>query len=205
MRVLVVGGTGTIGGAVVEALLARDHEVLVATRKSADLPVDLTDAESIDALFDRVKMVDAVAVAAGHASYAPLKELTYDDFRQSLADKALGQIEIVRRGISSITPAGSFTLISGILAQQPVFTSAAATSVNDAVEAFVRAAALELAPIRVNAVSPTLIAESAETAGYLFPGDRGVPAALVAQAYVRSVERLETGHVFRVFSDVTLA
>jgi NAD(P)-dependent dehydrogenase (short-subunit alcohol dehydrogenase family) len=200
MRILLIGGTGTIGSAVRDTLESRGHEVLVAHRSSSTLPVEMTDPASVDALFTTVGTVDAVAVTAGHAAYGPVSELTYDDFLSSLKGKALGQIEIVRRGASSVAPHGSFTLITGVLTKEPVLTSAAASAANGAVEAFVKAAALELAPIRVNAVSPTLIAESAPTAGYLFPGDDGVPAAEVAKAYVRSIERLETGRVYDVLS-----
>jgi hypothetical protein len=69
---------------------------------------------------------------------------------------------------------------------------------NGAVEAFVLAAALEIAPQRINAVSPTVLTESVPHYGHVFPGIPPVDGATVAQAYVRSVEGAETGRIFRL-------
>ena len=67
-----------------------------------------------------------------------------------------------------------------------------------AVEAFVRAAAIELPPQRINAVSPTVAEESLPAYGPFFAGMEPVPAARVATAYVRSVEGAQTGQIYRV-------
>ena len=67
---------------------------------------------------------------------------------------------------------------------------------NGAVEAFVRAAAIEIAPQRINAVSPTIFTESVADYGPYFPGMPPVDLADVALAYVRSVEGAQTGQVY---------
>jgi NAD(P)-dependent dehydrogenase (short-subunit alcohol dehydrogenase family) len=197
MRILLVGDSGTIGAAVAELMTSRGHTVIGASRSRAERPVDLTDAASIDSLYAQVGTVDAVACAGGRVVYGQITDMTYDKYRASLGDKALGQIELVRRGLSSINPRGSFTLITGVLFDRPIVTGSAAAAANGAVEGFARAAALEIAPIRVNVVSPTLLTESIEKNGHLFPGETPVPAALVANAYLRSIETAETGQIYR--------
>jgi NAD(P)-dependent dehydrogenase (short-subunit alcohol dehydrogenase family) len=59
-------------------------------------------------------------------------------------------------------------LITGVLFDRPIVTGSAVAAANGAVEGFARAAALELAPIRVNVVSPTLLTESVAKSGHLF-------------------------------------
>jgi NAD(P)-dependent dehydrogenase (short-subunit alcohol dehydrogenase family) len=198
MKVLLVGDSGTIGSAVADLLTSCGHTVIGASRSHAERPVDLTDAASIDNLYAQVGTVDAVACAGGHVAYDPISEMSYDKYRASLCDKALGQIELVRRGLATISPRGSFTLITGVLFERPVVTGSAAAAANGAVEGFARAAALELAPIRVNVVSPTLLTESVARHGHLFPGERPVSARSVAKAYLRSIETVETGWIYRL-------
>ncbi|MBN3497888.1 short chain dehydrogenase [Arthrobacter pascens] len=199
MRVLLIGDKGTIGSTVRATLEARGHEVVGASRKDHTHPVDITDAESVERLFHSVGAVDAVACAGGHVKYGTISSLSYSDYRSSLGDKALGQIELVRRGLQYLNGRGSFTLITGVLATYPVVTASAAAAANGAVEAFVRAAALEVPPLRINAVSPTLLAESVGKAGHMFPGVEPVTAKQVANAYVRSIEGAETGMIYRLF------
>ena len=198
MKILLLGDSGTIGSAVADLLASRGHTVIGASRAHLDRPVDLADAASIDTLYAQVGTVDAVACAGGHVVYGTIQEMSYEKYRDSLCDKALGQIELVRRGLTAITPRGSFTLITGDLFDRPVVTGSAAAAANGAVEGFARAAALELAPIRVNVVSPTLLTESVAKHGHLFPGETPVSAELVANAYLRSIETLETGQIYRL-------
>ncbi|MGW0877492.1 short chain dehydrogenase [Streptomyces sp. NPDC002740] len=198
MKILLVGATGRLGAALGTTLAERGHDVLGASRSLTAHPVDLTDPTSIEALYERIGRVEAVACAAGSTPYKPLDQLTREDYLSGFLNKALGQIELVRLGLSAIAPRGSFTLITGILARQPIVTSAAAATANGAVEAFVRAAALEAAPVRVNAVSPTVITEALDTYADFFPGFEPVPLERVVQAYVRSIEGAETGRVFEL-------
>lgn len=198
MRILLIGNTGRLGSEVQTVLRDRGHEVVGASRSHPAHPVDLGDPESISRLYDTVGAVDAVACVAGHVVYDHVRSLTYADYRESLSNKGLGQIELVRRGAEAVAERGSFTLITGVLAADPVVTSSAASAANGAVEAFVRAAALELAPQRVNAVSPTLFAEAVESVGHLFPGEEPVPVRKVAHTYVRSIERAETGRIYQL-------
>jgi NAD(P)-dependent dehydrogenase (short-subunit alcohol dehydrogenase family) len=193
MRILVVGATGTIGAAVVAALNA-GHEIVRASRKSIAAPVDLADPHSIRAMYRTVGKVDAVVCAAGLAKFAPLAQLTDDDFRFCLDNKLMGQVKLVRFGFDHVADGGSFTLTSGVLAQRPMPGSGAISLVNAGLEGFVRAAALE-APrgIRVNVVSPPWVTET--LIAYKMDPSQGLPAAVVARAYARSVTGKETGVV----------
>lgn len=197
LRVLVVGSTGMIGGHVADALAARGHDVVRASR-SVDERVDLRDEDSISALFARIGDLDAVVSATGRAPFRPLGELTVHDYRAALEDKALGQIALVVHGAGHVRPSGSFTLTSGVLADQPIATGAAASIANGALNSYVVAAATGLpAGIRINAVSPNVLADSP---GYhdSFPGFPPVATVDVVRAYIRSVEGVETGKVFSV-------
>lgn len=198
MRILLVGAGGTLGGAVRRALVARGHEVIGVGRAGGDLVADVSDPEEVARLYTVAGPLDAVAVAAGDAVFRPLGELSAADFETTFRGKALSQLELVRQGARQVAANGSFTLISGILAEEPIVAGSAAAAANGAVEAFVRAAAIELPPQRINAVSPTVAEESLPAYGAFFAGMEAVPAARVATAYVRSVEGAQTGQVYRV-------
>ncbi|MBV9892084.1 MAG: short chain dehydrogenase [Rhizobacter sp.] len=191
MRILIVGGSGTIGRAVAE-VLARQHVVIAASRQSGSVQVDISDPESIRRMYQAVGKVDAVVCAAGQARFASLQRLSDEDFAFSLHNKLMGQVNLVRYGVDNVNDGGSLTLTSGVLAQRPIPGSAAISLVNAAIEGFARAAALEATRgIRVNVVSPpwvaeTLLAMNMDPAG-------GRPAAEVALAYARAVTESETG------------
>jgi NAD(P)-dependent dehydrogenase (short-subunit alcohol dehydrogenase family) len=196
MRVLVVGASGILGQAVVSALAG--HEIIEASR-DGDHKVDLRDAASIAALYFEVGQVDAVACAAGVTPFKPFRDLTLDDFRSGLDDKLVGQIELVRQGVDHVADGGSFTLISGILVAEPIETGAVASTVNGAVEAFVRAAATGLPRgQRINAVSPNAFTETWDGYADYFPGFVPVPVADAGRAYAKSVGGVQTGQVYRV-------
>ena len=153
MRVIVIGATGTIGREIVAALEPR-HEVVRVSRHGGEHQVDIVDPASIRDLYRRVGRADAVVCAAGGGAWRPLAELTDDDFATSLRNKLMGQVNVVRYGMGQLRAGGAFTLTSGILSQRPMPGSAAVSVLNAGVEAFGRAAALELPQLRVNVVSP---------------------------------------------------
>jgi len=193
MRILVIGATGTIGRAVVEAL-SPGNEIVAASRSKSAITVDIAQPESIKAMYAKVGQVDAVISAAGDARFKPFDQLTDDDFAFSLGNKLMGQVNLVRYGFAHVRDGGSFTLTSGVLAQQPMQGSGAISLVNAGVEGFTRAAALE-APrgIRVNVISPPWVTETLIAFG--MDPSIGLSAATVARAYVRSVTGTESGAV----------
>ena len=102
MRVIVIGGTGTIGTAVVKALAARHEIVTVGHRKGA-FQVDLASPDSITRLFTAIGSCDAVVITAGIAKFASLDDLSYEDYFVGLNNKLMGQANVVRIGKSFVT------------------------------------------------------------------------------------------------------
>jgi NAD(P)-dependent dehydrogenase (short-subunit alcohol dehydrogenase family) len=197
MRAIVLG-TGTIGAAVREALREHGHEVVSVGRRSGDLQADITDLGSLRDLFAKLRPFDTVASAAGDVFPAPLEHVTDQQWADSIAAKGMGQINLVRAALPHIADHGSFTLVSGILGDEFTAASSVGTTVNAMVEGFVKAAATELPRgIRINCVSPTVLAESTAYHGS-FPGFPPVPAAEVALAYLRAVSTPITGRVLKV-------
>jgi NAD(P)-dependent dehydrogenase (short-subunit alcohol dehydrogenase family) len=193
MKILVIGATGTIGAAVAQAFETR-HEVLRASRSRSALTVDLADQESIKGLYAKAGRVDAVVSVAGQAAFRPLLALTDADFALGVTNKLMGQINLVRFGIEFVSDGGSFTLTSGILSRQPMLGGAAISPVNAGIEAFARAAALELPRgLRINAISPGWVTET--LIALKMDPSIGMPAAEVAQSYVAAVEGKMTGQV----------
>ena len=198
MKVLVVGATGVLGQSVTGTLRDRGHEVLAASR-TGQYRIDLTSAASIESLYREVGPVDAVVCAAGSAPLAPLNELTYHDFVRGLANKALGQIELVRAGLDRVADGASFTLITGISAYEAVRNAAVNAAANGAIESFVRCAAAEATRgIRINSVCATIFTESVKEFGAEFPGYPSASTNQVAQAFVKSIEGIQTGQNYHV-------
>ncbi|MDB5989874.1 MAG: dehydrogenase, short-chain alcohol dehydrogenase like protein [Herbaspirillum sp.] len=199
MKVLVIGGSGTIGKAVVKELEER-HDVVKVGKHSGDFQVDITDAQSVATLFERVGRVDAIIATTGSLHFGPVAETTAEQFNIGLQDKLLGQVRLALVGQNFLNNGGSITLTSGIVSDEPIRQGSNATAVNTAVEGFVRAAAIELPRgLRINAVSPTIVTESSAIYGPFFPGFETVSVARVALAYSRSVEGPQTGRVYRVW------
>jgi NAD(P)-dependent dehydrogenase (short-subunit alcohol dehydrogenase family) len=183
MKILLVGASGTIGSAVAQQFEDR-HEIIKASR-SGDIRIDLSDPKSIIKMYEQVDRVDAVISAAGDGAFGALDQLTDEDFQYSLGNKLMGQINLVRFGREHVNDRGSFTITSGILAHQPGPKTVLITVLNAGVEAFAQAMAPQMPRgQRINVVCPPLVKETAEKMG--FAG--GVPAAEVAQDYVRAVE-----------------
>lgn len=198
MKIVIIGASGTVGQAVTDAL-SRRHEVIRVGRTQGDFQVDITSQESVQALFERIGPVDAIVSASGGLHFGPLATMTDRDFNSGLQNKLLGQVRLALTGQHYLSEGGSITLVSGIVAQEPIAQGVNATTVNAALEGFVRAAACELPRgIRINLISPTLLTESAGAYDGFFPGFASVPAAAVAQAYRRSVEGVQSGRVYTV-------
>lgn len=193
MKVIVIGATGTIGKAVVQAIGGRYHVIPVSFNKSA-IKVDIADKASIGKMFESTGRVDAVISAAGLAKFGDMATLTDADFAFCLDNKLMGQVNVVRAGLDHINDNGSITLTSGILSRRPMQGSTAISLVNAALEGFGRAAALEMPRgIRLNVVSPNWVIDTLKA--YNMDPAIGTPVEVVAQAYVRALEGTMNGEV----------
>ncbi|WP_260079574.1 NAD-dependent epimerase/dehydratase family protein [Phaeobacter inhibens] len=119
MKILIVGATGLIGGAVANALSA-NHEIISAGYSDGDVKVDLGSKASIEAMFRAIGTVDAVISTAGLAGFAPFNKLDDAAYDLALGNKLMGQVNLVRVGRNHITEGGSFTLTAGILSRDPM-------------------------------------------------------------------------------------
>lgn len=184
MKILVIGATGTIGKAVADRL-SNQHEVIAAGYRDGDVTVDLGNADSIKAMFEKTGSVDAVISTAGLANFGPLSEQSDADYTLALNNKLMGQVNLIRIGRDFVTNHGSITLTSGILSRQPMPGSASISMANGALESYVKAAALELENIRVNVVAPAFVKETMEMMG--MDSTYGVSAVDTSIAYDMAV------------------
>lgn len=198
MKIIVVGGTGIIGSAVSDELKQR-HDIIVAGRSSGDITVDVTCQDSIKKMFQQIGKVDAIVSAVGQVHFVDLAEMTQEKYLFGLNNKLMGQVNLVLIGFDYVNDKGSFTLTSGCLSNDPIKTGSSAAMVNGALDSFVKAASIEMPRgIRINIVSPTVIAEAMKIYANYFRGFVPVPAHLAAQAYSKSVEGHQTGQLYRV-------
>ena len=189
-KTLVIGTSGLLGSRIVEAL---GEDRCIRASRNAGERVDISDPKSLAALFSRVGELDGIVCVGGAARFKPWDQLTDDDWTFSLMNKLMGQINVVRYGAKNVRLGGAITLTSGLAAQYPSPGAAILTTVNAALEAFVRAAAVEPMPVRVNAVSPSWVSETLTAMG----GDPGIgiPAAEVAQVFLNQLRDGASGSV----------
>lgn len=198
MKIIVIGGTGTIGKAVVKEL-GKHHQVIVAGMTHGDICVDISDETSIEKMYQSIESLDAVVATTGKVHFADFSVITSEDYLFGLKNKLMGQVNLVLIGQKYLNDGGSFTLTSGILNQDPIRTGTSAAMVNGAIEGFVKNVAIELPRnMRINAISPTVITESMPLYGDYFRGYESISASKVALAYSKSVNGAQTGQVYRV-------
>ena len=201
MKILIIGGNGTIGKKV-SAHFSKKHEVIIGGRNSGDTTVDIADSSSIEAMFASVGKVDAVVCVAGEAKWAEFDTMTEEDFYIGLRSKLMGQVNLVRIGQKYLNAGGSFTLSTGILADHPVVQTTSAAMVNGGIHSFAKAAALELKNgIRINVVSSGLVEDAVEIYEAYFPGHNPIPMRKVVNGFVKSVEGKGTGEIIRMYDN----
>ncbi|WP_259068052.1 short chain dehydrogenase [Mucilaginibacter sp. X4EP1] len=198
MKILIIGASGLIGGAIYNAL-KNEHEVFGAYRTSSEYPVDTTNAASIRSLFERLPKLDAVINAAGAAPFKPFETLTEDDYYEGIKDKLMGQVNLVHIAKDHLNPGASITLTTGILADHPEKGSTALALVNGALHSFVMAAAPFIDNnIRINVVAPGSIGNHMAE-NELFAGHKAVAIDAVIEVYKEALFGSQTGQVFRIY------
>jgi len=200
MKILIIGGNGTIGKTVA-AHFKENNEVVIAGRNSGDVTVDIADSHSIKEMFEKIGKLDAIICIAGEAKWADFKDLTEEDYYIGLKSKLMGQVNLVRIGKDYLNSNGSITLSTGILADDPVVQTASAAMVNGGIHSFVQAAALELENgIRLNVVSSGMVEDAYEKYRDYFPGHNPIPMKKLINGYVRSVNGKGNGEIIRIYN-----
>ena len=199
MKIIIIGGHGTIGKKVA-AHLSQKHDIIIVGRTSGDLQADIADSDSIKAMLEATGKIDAIICIAGEAKWAPFTDLSEADFYIGLRSKLMGQVNLVRLGKDYLNPHGSITLTTGILADDPVPMTTSAAMVNGGIHSFVKAVALEAENgLRVNVVSSGLVVDAVDKYRDYFPGHNAIPMPKVVNAYVRSVEGRGNGEIIRIY------
>jgi NAD(P)-dependent dehydrogenase (short-subunit alcohol dehydrogenase family) len=199
VRIILVGGSGTIGRRLAPELAER-HEIVVAGRTSGDVHVDITSADSIEAMYRQVPGVDAVVGIAASGALDEFATLTEEQLLDNMRGKFFGQANLVLIGQRYVNSGGSFSLTSGIFADQPAKGVTGGGVVSGALHSFVLSAALELkGRYRVNVVSPTMVSDSVDEYADLFPGLSAVPMATLVGHYVDCIEGDATGQIIRAY------
>ncbi|MCF5042161.1 SDR family oxidoreductase, partial [Pseudomonas sp. PA-7-1E] len=164
--IIVIGGSSGIGAAVAQAALARGAHVIVAGRRLApgsdsglrSEPVDVTDSASLTQLFETVGRFDHLVYTSGPSVRAkPLIETDLDEAQDNFDVKLWGALRAIQHALPFLHEQGSITLTSGQLGRKLAAGQFIKTGINAATEALGKQLAKELAPRRVNVISPGVI------------------------------------------------
>ena len=171
-RVVILGGSSGIGLAVAEQAASQGAKVVIASSNAERIEkaieslggnaqghaIDLSDEQAVETLFAKLGAFDHLVFTAGESLY--LQDLAATDLKQARRAFDLrywAALAAVKYGSKSIRKGGSIVLTTGVAGQRPPKGWVIAASVCGTIEALTRALALELAPIRVNAVSPGVV------------------------------------------------
>jgi len=165
--IVVIGGLSGIGRAVAEQAAAAGARVIAAGRRAApiDFPasiiteqVDIADDASVASLFERVGAFDHLVVTAGPViGSAKLANLDIADAMAAFNVKVFGQMRAAQHALPTINRTGSITLTSGLLARKAAPGALVKATMNAATEIMAKTLAKELAPLRVNVISPGMV------------------------------------------------
>nr|WP_298373702.1 SDR family oxidoreductase [uncultured Halomonas sp.] len=171
-KIAVFGGYGLVGSAIVKQAVARGRSVLAIGSDENKLSAMSQAADGdIETLAHRIKLdkgkglgidgpLGAIVTPLGGAlSMRKASQISGATMQEAMSTKLALQVEAVRLGLPLLAPEGAIVLFSGILSRQPVPELAEMSAINAAVEAYARALAVELAPIRVNCISPGMMTE----------------------------------------------
>jgi len=174
-RMLIVGGSSGIGLATAHAAATAGAKVAIAGRTAAKLKaaarrigdsvdtyrVDISKERAAKALFAKVGKLDHLILTAAGGVFKPFMETTAADFAGAIDSKLWGAYHTVRYGVPHVQKGGSITLTSGVAAHKPLAGLSPFAAANAAIEALCESLAVELAPLRINVVSPGIIATPA--------------------------------------------
>jgi NAD(P)-dependent dehydrogenase (short-subunit alcohol dehydrogenase family) len=199
-RVVVVGGTSGIGLSAAQAFLSESASVIIASRSASKLSeakrvlggdveayeLDFRTEEKVTEFFNKIGNFDHLVVTAGDGAMGHFSDLPVASVKEAFNSKFWGQYLTARAAIPYLNKAGSITLTSGVYGVRPSKGASTLAAINSAVEGLVRGLAVDLAPIRVNVVSPGLV----ETPMY-----EGIPDEQRKAMYNGIAQQLPVGRI----------
>ncbi|MER7465885.1 SDR family oxidoreductase [Streptomyces sp. NPDC097981] len=170
-RIVVVGAGSHIGRALARTASAAGAELILAgpdadrlaatastlPRPARIQPTDLTDEDSIRALAEAAGSVDHLVSTAAVPANGPVHDLVLADVHKAFAAKVFGPLLLAKHLAGRMNEGGSLTFFSGVAAWRPAPERVVMATTNGALSFLVEALAVELAPLRVNAVSPGIV------------------------------------------------
>lgn len=195
MKILIIGGTGTIGKEIVK-LLNKENEVIIVGNSKGEFTVDINSKNSIQKLFENVGLVDTILSVTGKGEFGKFDDKSNTGYELSWENKVMGQVNLVRIGLDYLKEGGSITLTSGSAATNHNPGTASISMACAAINAFVATAALEISKNRrINVVSPSFVKETMELLG--MDSSTGIKAEDVATYYQASIEDNTNGIVYQ--------
>ncbi len=170
-KIVVIGGSSGMGLATAKAAAAEGARVVIASRSEEKLrqakaqiqgsveglTINVMDEGSVKAFFDRVGEFDHLTTPGSEAVMGPFLSLDTQAARKAFDSKFWGQYHAAKYGAPKIRSGGSITFFAGIWSQRPIPRASVVAAINSAIEGLGRALAIELAPVRVNTVSPGIV------------------------------------------------
>lgn len=169
-RIIVIGGSSGIGEGIVRAAYKTEAEVVAVGRSMEKLEkmiagfprganikaiaADVTNEADVIRLFEETGSFDHLVSTVADLAYQPVREFDLAAARRSVDSKLLSSLLLAKHGCARARPGGSLTFLSGIAAYRPMPRGAIVAAINGALASLAYALALELAPLRVNVVSP---------------------------------------------------
>lgn len=196
--VLIIGGTGGIGRALAERYASLGSEVILTSRSAEraektateiggnvrGIALDIAEPEKIKSMLAGVGMIDRLLIVAIERDHNTVRNYDLEKARRAVTVKLVGYTEVVHTMLDRFSDEASVVIFGGLAGQRPYPGSTTVTMVNGAVSSMIKTMAVELAPIRFNAIHPGIIGDT--------PAWKDKPEAIAAVAARTPGGRLAT-------------
>lgn len=169
-KIVIVGGSSGMGLSIAKKMASLGYEIAIASRSksklekaSQEIPglethvLDVCDEDAVQKFFTSIAPFDHLVISAADFVMGPFLTLKTSEARRFFDSKFWGQYTAIKYAAPKMSKKGSIVLFSGIVFEKPSRGLSVASAINGATEGLTRALAMELAPLRVNAISPGII------------------------------------------------